>query len=108
MFENFRRYQRYSISAGAVIRRQDAGSPERLTAQVTTISQGGMGFYTDVPMEKATPVSIELLFHPFGAAAGNDVLQGRIASVCSQGNDYYVGIAFDREISYDRFVEIIG
>jgi hypothetical protein len=106
--ENFRKYPRYSISAKAVIRRLDAEKSEGLTTQVTTISQGGMGFYTEVFMEKATPVSIELLFDVLERKKDRDVLEGRIASICSQGSDYFVGIAFDKEISYDRFVEIIG
>lgn len=108
MVENFRRYPRYSISAKAVIRRRDAGTPEGMTTQVTTISQGGIGFYTDVFMEKATPVSVELLFHVLEGKKDKDVLDGRIASICSQGSDFFVGIAFDKEISYDRFIEIIG
>jgi len=90
-----------------VIRGQVAGPPEGLSAQVTTISQGGIGFYTKVPLEKSTPVSVELLLHP-SQGMKKDSIEGRIASVSSQGNDYYVGIAFDREISYDHFVELIG
>jgi hypothetical protein len=58
-------------------------------------------------MEKATPVSVELLFHS-PAGTGKDILVGRVASVSSHGKDFFVGIAFDSEISYDRFVEIIG
>ena len=105
MHENFRRYQRYSIFAKATITRRDEESPERLAAQVITISQGGMGFYTDVLLEKATPVSVQLLLD---TPEGMNVLDGRIASVQSQGDNYFTGIAFDREISYDRFVEFIG
>jgi hypothetical protein len=107
MFKNYRRYQRYSVSAKAVIRRLAAESQEGLTTQVNTLSQGGMGFYTDVFMEKATPVSIEFLF---GALRGmeKDILVGRIASVSYQEKDYFVGVSFEREISYDRFVEIIS
>lgn len=108
MLEDIRRWPRYSISARAVIKRRDAGCPEGMTTQVTTISQGGMGFYSDVFMEKATPVSVELLFHALEGSTKKDVLEGRIASISSQGNDYYVGIAFDREISHERFVEIVG
>jgi hypothetical protein len=105
MIKNYRRYQRYSICVRAVITRRDEGSPERLTAQVNTISQGGMGFYTSVLLEKATPVSVELMFD---SPEGPDILEGKIASVCSQGNDYFTGIAFDTDISHDRFVELIG
>jgi hypothetical protein len=58
-------------------------------------------------MEKATPVSVELFF--YGAdETGGDILEGKIASICPQEGDYFVGIAFDREISYDRFIEIMG
>jgi len=89
MHENYRRYQRYSVSARALLTRRDTGSPERLTTQVTTISQGGMGFYASTPLEKTTPVSIELLI-------GNPVLEildGKIASISSQGDNYFIGIA---------------
>lgn len=107
MFENYRRYQRYAVSAKAVIKRLTTESQEGLTTQVNTISQGGMGFYTDVFMEKATPVSIEFLF---GALRGREenILVGRIASVSCQEKDYFVGVSFEREISYDRFMEIVG
>ena len=107
MFENYRRYQRYSVSARAVIRTPTVESQEGITTQVSTLSQGGAGFYTNVPMEKATPVSIEFLFGAFQGME-KDVLVGRIASVCPQGKDYFVGVSFEREISYDRFMEIIG
>ena len=107
MFENYRRYQRYSVSAKAVIRRLIAESQEGFTTQVNTISQGGMGFYTDVFMEKATPVSIEFFFGALRARE-EDILVGRIASVSSQEKDYFVGVSFEREISYDRFMEIVG
>lgn len=107
MNNNFRKYRRYSVSAQAVIRRRDVGSLEGLTTQVNNISQGGMGVYTNVHMEKATPVSVELLFHcPDGI--GKDIFLGRVASVSPLGKDFFVGIAFDTEISYDRFVEIIS
>ena len=107
MFENYRRYQRYSVSGKALIRRLAAESQEGLTTQVNTISQGGMGFYTDVFMEKATPVSIEFLFSGLQGKEKN-ILVGKIASVCTQDKDYYVGVSFEREISYNRFMEIFG
>lgn len=105
MFENYRRYQRFSIFADAVIIRRDQGSPESMTAQVNTISQGGMGFYSDMSLEKTTPVAVEFLND---AMKGMGVLEGRIASICSHGHDFFIGIAFDREIPHDRFVTITG
>lgn len=105
MFENYRRYPRYSICTKAVLKRLIGGSPEKLTIWVNTISQGGMGFYTEVFLEKATPVSVELMVD---SPEGSDVFEGRIASVSSQGKDYFTGIAFNEDISYDRFVGIVG
>jgi len=105
MFNHYRKYQRYSICAKAFITRQDESVSERLTTQVTTISQGGMGFYANESLEESTPVLIELLTSEDG---GTEILEGKIVSSCSTGNDYFVGISFAREISYDRFVEIIG
>ena len=105
MFENYRRHQRYSICATAVLKRLIDGSPEELTITVNTISQGGMGFYTDVFLEKPTPVSVELMVE---SPEGPDVFEGRIASVSLQEKDYFTGIAFNEDISYDRFVGIVG
>ena len=64
MYKGFRRYPRYPISTKAVITIQDGGSHERLTTQVITISQGGMGVYANVVMKKASQVSVEL-FDPY-------------------------------------------
>lgn len=65
-----------------------------------------MGFYSEVPLEKATPVSIELLFQSAdGSSQG--VIEGKIASICSQGKDYFTGVAFDKEIPYDCFYGLI-
>ncbi len=105
VFKNYRRYPRFSIFARAVILRRDAGSPGQVNAMVNTISQGGIGFYSDVLLEKATPVSVELTV---GGFEGTETLEGRIASICPQGKDYFIGIAFDREISYERLAEIVG
>jgi len=104
MYENYRRYQRYSVSAKALITQRDTDSPETMTTQVTTISQGGMGFYAAVPLRKATPVKVELLI----GGPGMEILDGKIASICLEGNNYFVGIAFDRDIPYERFLEIFG
>lgn len=106
MFENFRKWRRYSISARALIKRRDEGLPKGLIAQVTTISQGGMGFYADVYLEKATRVSVEFLSRAIDEIK-KEIVEGSIASVCSQGNDYFMGVAFDREIPYDLFFGFI-
>ncbi len=105
LFKNYRRYPRFSIFAKAIIRRKDTGLPGKVNATVNTISQGGIGFYSEVLFEKTTPVLVELMISGF---EGTGTLEGRIASVCPQGKDYFMGIAFDREIPYERLAEIVG
>ncbi|MBI1812009.1 MAG: PilZ domain-containing protein [Nitrospirae bacterium] len=107
-YKEVRRYLRYPVSTKAVITRKDEGLSERLTMQVINISQGGMGVYSNMFMKKAAPVSVELLSYAHDGMTKADIFEGRIASVCSQGRDYFVGITFDREISYDRFIDIIS
>ncbi len=105
MHKEYRRYPRYSVNARALITRRDESSPERLTTQINTISQGGIGFYSNTFLGESTPVTVELLFD---AAGRTEILEGRIASICTQEKDYFVGIAFDRAIPADRFAEIFS
>ncbi|MBI4689390.1 MAG: PilZ domain-containing protein [Nitrospirae bacterium] len=108
MYKETRRYPRYPVFTKAVITTTDKGLCESINSQVVTISQGGMGVYTDVSMKKAIPVSVKLLSYTPDGMTMTDDFEGRIASVCSQEKDYFVGIAFDREIAYDRLIEIIS
>lgn len=105
MLNNYRRYPRYSVNARALITRRDESSPEKLTAQINTISRGGIGFYSNTFLEISTPVTVELLIDAGGRI---EILEGKIVSICSQENDYFVGISFDTAISEDRFAEILG
>jgi hypothetical protein len=102
---DYRRYPRYSVNAKALITRRDKSSPEKLTTQINTISQGGIGFYSNTFLGKSTPVTVELLLDTIGLI---EILEGKIASICSQEKDYFVGISFDEAISDERFAEIFG
>lgn len=105
VLNNYRRYPRYSVNARALITRRDESSPEKLTAQINTISRGGIGFYSNIFLEISIPVTVELLIDAGGRI---EILEGKIVSICSQENDYFVGISFDTAISEDRFAEILG
>ena len=105
MYKNYRRYPRYSVHARALITRRDESFPEKLNTQINTISQGGIGFYSNTFLGKSTPVTVELLIDAVGRI---EILEGKIASICTQEKDYFVGIAFDKAISEDRFSEILG
>ena len=105
MHNDYRRYPRYSVNARALITRRDVSSPEKLAAQINTISQGGIGFYSDTFLGKSTPVTVELLVDAVGRT---EIIEGKIASICSQEKDYFVGISFDKAISDDRFAAMLG
>ena len=105
MHNDYRRYPRYSVNAKALITRRDESSHEKLATQITTISQGGIGFYSNTFLGKSTPVTVELLIDAVGRI---EILEGKIASICSQGKDYFVGISFDKVISDDCFAAILG
>ncbi len=105
MHNDYRRYPRYSVNARALITRRDESSPEKLTTQINTISQGGIGFYSNTFLGKSTPVTVEFLIEAVGRI---EILEGKIASICSQEKDYFVGISFDKVISDDRFAAIFG
>ena len=105
MHNDYRRYPRYSVNARALITRLDESSSEKLTTQINTISQGGIGFYSNTFLGKSTPVTVELLIDTVGRI---EILEGKIASICSQGKDYFVGISFDEAISDERFAAIFG
>ena len=105
MHNDYRRYPRYSVNARALITRRDESPPEKLTMQITTISQGGIGFYSNTFLGKSTAVTVELLLDAVGRV---DILEGRIASICSHGKDYFVGISFDKPISHDMFAAIFS
>jgi hypothetical protein len=102
---DYRRYPRYSVSARALIIRRDESPSEQLATQINTISQGGIGFYSNKFLGKSTPVTVELFLDDHGRI---EIIEGKIASICTQEKDYFVGIAFDKAISEDRFAEILG
>ena len=105
MHNGYRRYPRYSVNVRALITRLDESPPEKLTAQISTISQGGIGFYSNTFLGRSTPVAVELFIDAVGRIG---ILEGKIASICSQGKDYFVGISFDKTISDDCFAAIFG
>jgi len=107
-YKKVRRYPRFSVSTWALITKKDGEQIKQLNTRVVTISLGGMGVYTDVSLKKATPVTVELLSYTSDGLTKTDTFEGKIASICSQERDYFVGISFDREISHERFLEILG
>jgi hypothetical protein len=102
-----RRYHRYQVFTKAVVTVRSREGSGRMTTQVNNISQGGIGLYIDVPLEKATPVSVELTDLVNESRTDAEPLKGRVASLSKQMNHYFMGIAFDVPISYDHLMKLL-
>jgi len=108
MAEGFRRYHRYQIIGEAVIipRRESGLKP--ISSQVNNISQGGIGIYTDVPLEMSSEVRVKLLFLEDNLRGEENLLNGRVAFLSKNDDQYFLGISFDHAITYELFMKMIN
>ncbi len=93
-----------TTEARAVIRRSAVESQEGLTAQINTVSQGGMGFIQMSLWRK--PLRSPLSYCPVPVWIWRNILEDCLGLI--SGKELFYGISFEREISYDRFIEMIG
>ncbi|MGE5894227.1 MAG: PilZ domain-containing protein [bacterium] len=107
MTEYFRRYHRYPVFTRAVVTLKEWAHPRQVTTQVTNISQGGIGLYTDVPLEQTTPVSVELAYPDIVGTGPGEHLQGRVASLLKQYDRYFMGIVFDEPLTHEHLMKIL-
>ncbi|VAX32700.1 hypothetical protein MNBD_NITROSPIRAE02-844 [hydrothermal vent metagenome] len=115
MIQNLRRHHRYPILATAVVEVKNDKNPQPVEAMVSSISQSGMGVYSYVPLEKGTPVTIEVTFISVKGIKENDTAEGRVVWLSKMGKIYFVGIAFDEELNpvkqprlYEHFFKVIS
>ncbi len=115
MIRNLRRHHRYPILATAVVEVKNDKNPEPIEAMVSSISQSGMGVYSYVPLEKGTPVTIEITFISVKGIKENDTAEGRVVWLSKMGKIYFIGIAFDEELNpvrqsrlYEHFWKVIS
>ncbi|MEC4685269.1 MAG: PilZ domain-containing protein [Nitrospirota bacterium] len=115
MIQNLRRHHRYPILATAVVEVRNDKNPQPIETMVASISQSGMGVYSNAPLEKGTPVTIEITFISVKGIKENDTVEGRVVWLSKLGKIYFVGIAFDEELNpvkqarlYEHFFKVIS
>ncbi|NOY39314.1 MAG: PilZ domain-containing protein [Nitrospirae bacterium] len=101
--------------ATAVVEARNDKNPEPIETMVASISQSGMGVYAYAPLEKGTPVTIEISFISVRGIKENDTAEGRIVWLSKMGKIYFVGIAFDEDLNpvrqprlYEHFFKVIS
>jgi hypothetical protein len=101
--------------ATAVVEVKNDKNPQPIETMVASISQSGMGVYSYAPLEKGTPVTIEITFISVKGIKENDTAKGRIVWLSNMGKLYFVGIAFDEELDpvrqprlYEHFFKVIS
>ncbi len=108
MFRTQRRYYRHPLRSKATVTTKDSEQSKQLTTQVNTISQGGMGLYTNTPLEKFTSVSVELSLDNLENKGKEDPLVGMVVSISKPNNLYLMGVCFDELLNQEQFWEIIN
>ncbi|GMT46508.1 MAG: hypothetical protein IEMM0007_0074 [bacterium] len=115
MIQNLRRHHRYPILATAVVEVKNDKKLQPFETMVSSISQSGMGVYAYAPLEKGTPVTMEISFISVKGIKENDTAEGRIVWLSRMGKIYFVGIAFDEELNpvrqprlYEHFFKVIS
>lgn len=99
MPKNRRKYRRYPIFATALIKIKNKKDAVPFESMAANISQSGLGIYSYVPVDKGTPVSIEIKFIAIKGFEQKDAIEGKIVHLSKLGKLYYMGIAFDEELN---------
>lgn len=94
------RPHRYEFLATAEVY-SEGDSHKRLTAIVENISKNGLRLRTYDPIKIGTKVSIQLTFTIRTGGKARSLLKGRVSRLYRKNDNYFMGIAFDREITLD-------
>jgi hypothetical protein len=114
MISETRRYRRYPFVATAVLLLTSENMQQRITTLADNISLLGVGLRAYKPLDRGISTTVELAFMTMKGIREKDVIEGKIAWTARQEYHYYIGIAFDKEISrernpklYEHFVRVI-
>ena len=94
---NKRKYERVPMTGTAIVKFENKGC---VTIKTTTgsISLGGIGLYSDDPIEIDTNVSISINFITVDGIK-SDSIKGRVTHNKKIGGIYFLGIYFSEEIN---------
>ncbi|HEB75235.1 MAG TPA: PilZ domain-containing protein [Nitrospirae bacterium] len=112
---NLRRHHRYPILATAHVSPREGGDVQPIETMVASISQSGLGVYSYSPLKTGTRVRIEITFISVKGVKEKDTTEGRVVWLSGMGRLYFIGIAFDEELSpakqprlYEHFFKVVS
>jgi hypothetical protein len=102
MISNNRSYRRYSIFARADILMKNETKPVRIHTLVNSISEVGIGLYSNAPIERFAEISITIEFFNVEGKKENDSIDGKVVWLTRQDEMYYLGVFFNEELDAER------
>ncbi len=96
---NKRKHKRIPIAAVATVKYKDKDKTRSLQAITGSISYGGVGLYSDYPIEDGNDVSVTINFISTEGAIEAVSIGGQVVYNKKVGNMYYCGIQFDEDVN---------
>ncbi len=94
-----RKYPRFPVSGSAVVK--TSANRVEFPGSIEMCSRGGIGIYTDVMIEKGTPISLDIDIDT-GPYSSKCRLTGVVKDFSEWGEKGLLGVAFDKEINAEN------
>ena len=98
---NQRRHKRVPITGTATLKFEDKGEIKSIQTMTVNISLGGIGLYSDDPIEDDTDVSITINFISVDGIK-TDSIEGCVVYNKNIGGIYFMGIQFNKELNSEN------
>lgn len=95
---NQRRHKRVPITGNATLKFEDKGEIKSIQSLPGSISLGGIGLYSDDPIEDNTDVSITINFMSLDGIK-TDFIEGCVVYNKNIGEICFLGIQFNKELN---------
>jgi Tfp pilus assembly protein PilZ len=102
MYDDRRLWRRYPIFARVDIKISNESEETVIEGHLNSISEGGIGVYSAVPMKIGAEISMDIEFFGNEGKIENDTIEGKVAWLSKQGNIYFVGISFNETLNQDK------
>ncbi|MCL5022231.1 MAG: PilZ domain-containing protein [Nitrospirae bacterium] len=99
---NKRRHKRVPISATATLRFKEGNETQSVQTMAASIALGGIGVYSDNPVEIETDVSITIDFISSDGMIKSSSTEGRVVYDKTIGTMHFIGIQFDEELNAEN------
>ena len=102
MFEDKRLHRRYPLFAQVAIKRKSESEEAAIEGVASSISEGGLGVYTSVPIRIGTDISFDIDFLGAEGKKETDTVEGQVVWLSKQGDVYFVGIFFKETLNPEK------